>query len=294
MLNNEFFGKLTTKIADFNAKNGFKMQNQTKGDDGITLSTDDDNNEYVEFRGDKGVYRLLHLDNSKILCVDCAADAQSEFANIAKLYFDPENADEQSIKSTANEILDEIKTVFFKNEKKELSQVKLPRSISKSAVKNGFVSYDAVDFAVKFVDQYSELKDNAKEIQQKYGELLPETFFIEYGTPYVISTLKSGDDAKIKKLFKLLNDVYDNGTNAAQDIIAVTILGQIDESCMNVAKEHMNDYMKAPVLEVHRILSKKSSLTKKLENPPPYKPKKEKKSFMSGLAQQGGLDSQNR
>jgi hypothetical protein len=59
----------------------------------------------------------------------------------------------------------------------------------------------------------------------QYGEFLPETFFMECGNARVMQVIRSGSEAERKKLFKMLGEVFEDGTNEVQDIIAVTILG---------------------------------------------------------------------
>ena len=55
------------------------------------------------------------------------------------------------------------------------------------------------------------------------------------------------------------------------------------EECVN---EYMSEYMSGPVREINKITGKKNRYTKKLSNPPAYKPKKKKQSkFQSALAQ---------
>ena len=76
----------------------------------------------------------------------------------------------------------------------------------------------------------------------------------------------------------MLNEVYEDGTNEVQDIIAVTILGEMknDKAMMAVADEYMSDYMAGAVHEVNKLTARKNRFTRKLANPPAYKPKKKK------------------
>ena len=118
---------------------------------------------------------------------------------------------------------------------------------------------------------------------------MPEEFFINYGTPKVLDVIKNGSDAERKKLFKMLNEVFEDGINDVQDVIAVTILGEMknDKEMMAVADKYMTEYMAGAVHEVNKLTAKKNRFTKKLKNPPAYKPKK-KKSF-SMTNQLGGM-----
>ena len=164
----------------------------------------------------------------------------------------------------------------------------MPKGISRGKAKSGLISYDVDSLANRFGVLFPDLKDAIKQNIVDYGDFLPETFFAEIGTPRVLDIIKNGTEAEQKKLFKMLNDVYEDGTNEVQDIIGVSILGEMknDKAMMAVADKYMTEYMAGPVHEINKITAKKNKYTKKLANPPAYKPKKQKKSrFQSALAQ---------
>lgn len=290
----QVFETISKRLESFNEIIHFEPQRESgvKSTEISVFSEDD--LQYIRFSGAHGSYKINLNKETNILTLDCSAEStdQAEYKEMLKCLFDWNHAEERAIKSLVNELVEEL-TPLYKEQKKELSGVKLPKGVSKSAVKNGMVSYTEMDLTTRFVDQYSELKDAAKELVLKYDELLPETFFVEYGTPMVINMLRSKDETQLKKLFKLLNDVFENGTNAAQDVIAVTILGEMhnDPAMIETADIYMCDYMAGPVHEVNKLISK-NSLQKKLKNPPPYKPKKKKKGVMSTLMTGGGQPPQ--
>jgi hypothetical protein len=161
--------------------------------------------------------------------------------------------------------------------------------VSRTKAKNGVISYDTDSLANRFGVLYPEMKTPIKQNIAKYGEFLPETFFIEHGTPKVLDVIKNGTSAEQKKLFKMLGEIYEDGTNEVQDIIGVTILGEMknDPDMMAVADKYMTEYMAGPVHEINKITAKNGRWTKKLKNPPAYKPKKSKKfSVANALNQQ--------
>lgn len=284
-----FFETLDKRLEPFNTDIHFSAVKENGVKAGEISVFKDGDLEYVRYSGNGGSYKVVLHPTGNILTLECSGDSsdQAEYKEILKSLFNPSDIEERDIKSLVNELTEEL-APLYKETKKDLSAVKLPKSASKSAVKNGIVSYTETDLATRFADQYG-LKDEAKGIVMEYGELLPETFFMEYGTPLVMETLRSKDDAKLKKMFKLLNDVYENGTNSVQDIIAVTILGEMknDPQLMETADKYMCEYMSEPVHQVNKIIGK-SSLQKKLKNPPPYKPKKKKKPSMMSSLMQGG------
>ena len=100
--------------------------------------------------------------------------------------------------------------------------------------------------------------------------------------------MRSGRETDIKKLFKALGEIYEDGTNEVQDIIGVTILGEMknDPQLMEIADRYMTEYMAGPVHEINKLTAKNNRWTKKLKNPPPYKPKKQNNMLQNALNQQ--------
>lgn len=248
-------------------------------------------NDSLVFSGEKGVYRLVFDSSNSIMSFECAYDTEAqepEFNTLSRSLFDPVSYNEKDAKSLSNEIRDELTSLFMARKKVNLDKVKMPKAVSRTKAKNGIISYDTDSLANRFGTLYPDMKDAVKENIAKYGEFLPETFFTEIGTERVMDVIANGGEAEVKKLFKMLNEVYEDGTNEVQDIIGVTILGEMknDPKLMEVADKYMSEYMSGPVHEINKITSKKNKLTKLLKNPPPYKPKKKKTNVMSSLMQQ--------
>lgn len=235
----------------------------------------------VTFKGNKGIFRVSYNEKTSIALLEKVvntASGNSEFKTVSKSLFELSTADERDCRSISNEFADEIKALYPKDKSKDISKVKMPKSVSRGRAKSGVISYDVDSLANRFGSLFPECKDDIKRNILEYGEFLPETFFMKIGTPKVLDVIKNGTDADHKKLFKMLNDVYEDGTNEVQDIIGVTILGAMKNApdLMKVADEYMSDYMAGPVHEINKITAKKHGLSKKLLNPPAYKPKKKK------------------
>lgn len=246
----------------------------------------------ITFSGEKGMYRVVYDQLNNIMAFECAYDNSdnAEFNTISRSLFDTKTYNERDAKSLANEINDEINSMFKSRKKVNLDKVKMPKAVSRTKAKNGVISYDTDSLANRFGTLYPEMKDSIKQNIVDYGEFLPETFFTEIGSSKVIDVIANGSETDQKKLFRMLNEVYEDGTNEVQDIIGVTILGEMknDPKLMAVADKYMSDYMSGPVHEINKITAKNGSLVKKLKNPPPYKPKKKKNNFM-----QNALQAQN-
>lgn len=258
----------------------------------LKFKTRDRADDEISFVGEKGIYRVKYDEQSKIMAFECTYDLESsepEFNTISRSLFDTETYNERDIKSLSNEIGDELSSLFKTKKQVNLDKVKMPKAVSRTKAKNGIISYDTDSLANRFGTLYPEFKDEIKKNLVKYGEFLPETFFAEFGTAKVLDVIENGSTDERKKLFKMLNEVYEDGTNEVQDIIGVTILGEMknDPKLMAVADEYMIEYMAGPVHEINKITAKKGGLSKKLKNPPPYKPKKNKINPMqSALTQQ--------
>lgn len=252
------------------------------------LKKEEDN---LAFKGNNGIYRLSYDAEAQILSLECASEDngdETKFETVSKSLFEASAADERTCRSAANEIADEVRTLFASRKKVDIDKIKMPKGVSRGQAKSGMVSYDVDSLANRFGVMFPDLKDDIKRNIMEYGSFLPETFFAETGTPRVLEIIKNGSSTEQKKLFKMLNEVYEDGTNEVQDIIGVSILGEMknDPKMMAVADEYMTEYMAGPVHEINKITGKNNRWTRKLKNPPAYKPKKQKKSrFQSMLSE---------
>ncbi len=165
----------------------------------------------------------------------------------------------------------------------------MPAPVSKAQAKSGSVSYDPNTLANRFTAIYPQLREEYKSNCEKYGQFLPEDFFKNYGAPLVVEVIKKNNPTEMKRLFKLFNEIYDDGTNDTQSLITVTILGSLENNMELLANctDYMNDDLTVAVINVNKFLwsNNGKGARMKLENPPKYKPKKQKQSIMSKLGQ---------
>ena len=275
---NEAFKIIEKNLETINGELGFKKSETTD------IS--------VTFTGEKGSYRLVHDAESGVLSFECAYAGEGEevqFNTISRTLFDLAVVEERDAKSTSNEVRDELERMFNARKPVDLDKIKMPKAVSRTKAKNGSVSYDTDSLANRFGVLYPEFKDEIKLNIATYGEFLPETFFTEHGNAKVLDVIQNGTAAEQKKLFKMLGEVFEDGTNEVQDIIAVTILGEMknDPAMMEVADKYMTEYMSGPVHEVNKLTGKKNRYTRKLANPPAYKPKKNKSFSLANALGQG-------
>lgn len=241
--------------------------------------TEENETAFAEFKKGDLTLRLLSHDN----LLDVMEKVEDgEFAKTESNLLDLDSFEERDIKSLCNEINDTVATSHGKKAKQVAK--KAPQTISKSAAKNG-TAYDANTLASRIVTLYPELKDAYKENFQKYDEFLGEDFFVNHGNACVMNTIRSNDAQQLKKLFKILSEIYENGSNDVQDLVVVTILGQIDndkellEKCRQYITD--DDFYETLVAVNAYLASPAGKKAKELmKNPPAYKPPKKKNGGM--------------
>ena len=203
-----------------------------------------------------------------------------------------ETADAKDIKYVVNEFADTLEAKYGQKKaiQKKAQTNKVPQTVSKAQVKNGSF-YDPNTLASKLCLVFPELRESYKAMLSEYNEFYAEEFFQKYGTAKVIAAIKENNPATMKKLFQVLNEIYEDGTNETQSVIAVTILGELNNDQILLARcvDYMSETMAPPVIEVNKYLAgvRGKKARKQLLNPPAYKPKKKKKqsAFMRAMSE---------
>lgn len=267
-------------------------ENTEKG--AVPLFTEEER-QYLEFKSEKGKIRIVYANSLiSLLYTDVIAEEADtlDLKLASQSLFDLDSIDEKDIKSVCNEFNDEIGE-YFGTKKKAKPHGKANIPVSKAQAKSGAMQYDANTLASRLTAPYPELKEPYKANLEKYGEFFGEEFFVEY-TPVIIETIRKNDKQQMKKLFNILNDIYENGSGDVQGLVAVTILGEMnnDPTLIANANEYMCEELGKPVLYINKYFATAAGQRKKkqLQNPPPYKPKKEKKPgfFSQIMAASGG------
>ena len=234
---------------------------------------------YVDFTKDDITIRLLSHDN----LLDVTEKAgEGDFVKVESNLCDLETFEDRDIKSLSNEICETVGSSYGKKARQAVK--KAPQTISKTAAKNG-TEYDANTLASRITALYPEVKDAYKENFQTYDEFLGEDFFVNHANKYIMETIRSNDTQTMKKLFKILSDIYENGSNDVQDLVVVTILGEIDneQKLLDKCREYIeDDDFYDTLVAVNKYLASPSGKKAKelMKNPPAYKPPKKKSGGM--------------
>ncbi len=246
----------------------------------------------TRYQSEKGVVAIALNDNIISLMggedLENVTDTPTKLA--ASLF--EETADNKDIKYIVNEFSDTLDAKYGQKKaiQKKAQNNKGPQTVSKAQVKNGSF-YDPNTLASKLCLVFPELREAYKATLAEYGEFYAEDFFQNHGTARVIAAINENNPATMKKLFQVLNEIYEDGTNETQSVIAVTILGELNNDQILLARcvDYMSTTMAPPVIEVNKYLASMGGkkAKKKLLNPPAYKPKKKKKqsAFMRAMSE---------
>ena len=286
---NENFRSILDGIGQELTNLGFSAYKNENGE----FITEADEKITARYTGEKGVIAVSYEDGKVILYAGEDTEAPEETPKKLSASLLGEEADSRDIKYVVNELNDTLHGKYAKKTAapKKAVQQKASQTVSKAAVKHGSF-YDPNTLASKLCLVFPELRPYYKDNLAAYGEFLAEKFFDDYGTAKVIDAIKANDPQTMKKLFQVLNEIYEDGTSEVQDVIAVTVLGKLNNDQILLARcvDYMSTTMAPPVIEVNKLLAKSKKARALLENPPAYKPKKEKKPgmFAQAMAQSGG------
>lgn len=287
---NENFRSVLDGIGEELSKLGFNAYKDENGE----FITETDGALTARYTGEKGVLALSFAEGKVTLFSGEDVEAPTETPKKLTVSLLSEDSDSKDVKYVINELNDTLESKYAKKAvaAKKPSQQKAAQTVSKAAIKHGSF-YDPNTLASKLCLVFPELRPLYKENLASYGEFLAEDFFTKYGTAKVIEAIKENNPQTMKKLFQVLNEIYEDGTSEVQDVIAVTVLGSLNNDQILLARcvDYMSETMAPPVIQVNKYLASSKKARKLLENPPAYKPKKEKKPglFAQAMSQSGGM-----
>lgn len=257
-------------------------QGTKKGEAPITT---DGNKSIITFSSDTGAVKIELFEGK--LTLFCANEKSSkategDYTQVSVSLFEIEDNtfEIKDVKSVANEINDSVLKFF--GYAKGSAVGKQAKTAVKKGGKNSTVTYEPENLAVRIANIYPELKEQLDNNIQKYELFLAEEFFNEHANKLIIESMKTGNEARIKKLFNIFNIFYEDGPKDTQSLIAVTILGinlKDDKETYDRVEGYMEKDLKSAVSHVIKYLStfKGKKATKSLENPKPYVSKRIKK-----------------
>ena len=285
---------LSDGVRDAAKRAGFALWYPQDADKKSLPLVEERDTKFVTYAGDNGTLRIEFGGNSVGLYYsETAADVakKGDFTRLSLSLLEPEQADERDVRYIAEEFSETLDGKFAGGKKPQTNK-RVPNAVSKAAVRNG-AFYDLPSLGNRFTAIYPELREAFKENVDTYGEFLAEDFFLNHGNRVVHDIIRENNPQKMRKLFNLLNEMYENGVNDVQSLIVVTILAErADEQMIANCVDYMSDELCVNVIRVNKRLASSAGKTARLrlENPPRYKPKKERKnSLLSSLMGGGGM-----
>lgn len=285
---NDIYKNMSETVADC----GFAPVIPAETEKGSMPAVENSGRITIEYKGENKAIKVEYFNN-KITLFGAKKEGEilpSDYVSLSVALLEAETANDKDARYVANEFSETLVEHYGTKAQKPVKN-KLPQPVSKAAAKSGMVTYDANTLANRFTAIYPELREEYKANCEKYGVFLPEDFFVKHGNAVVHETIRENNPTKMKKLFNLLNDIYEDGNNDVQSIIAVTILGSMEnnQEMLAACVDYMSDDMTSVVINVNKFLASKNGkgAKMKLENPPKYKPKKKKKK--SGILSSLGM-----
>ena len=291
----DVFQLLADGMRDATDRAGFALWYPQDADRKALPLTQERDATILTYSGENGTLRVEFGGNSVgLYYTETAADTakKGDFTRLSLSLLETEAADARDVRYIAGEFSETLDAKFAGG-KKPQSGKKAPASVSKAAVRSG-AFYDMPSLGNRFTAIYPETRTAFKDNVDTYGEFLAEDFFQNHGNAVVHGIIRENNPQKMRKLFNLLNEMYENGVNDVQSLIVVTILAeQMDEAMLANCVDYMSDELCVNVIRVQKRLhsSGGKSARMRLENPPPYKPKKIKKPGMLSTLLGGGNGS---
>ena len=288
---NEALSQVYRVLNDFCQKNDLSFRYDKATMASKELPVEQSENLYRMYIDGKAASIVIEYDNNsnkiRLLGASEAGIKPEECKQLSLWLLEPNVHNEKDVKSIANDFLDTMEQNFSGAKVKDISKVKIPGSVSKNQAKSGAASYDAQTLCNRFVMQYPEYKDDLKQNLLDYDELLAADFAEKFIAPKMLEVLNGGNEKEQKKFFSMLNDVYEDGLNEVQDLIAVVIMSRMENrpEYLEIADKYMSDYMKPTIHHINKLMASSAGVKyrQKMKNPPIYKPKKERRSLMTKL-----------
>ncbi len=173
---------------------------------------------------------------------------------LALWLFDPDTNDLTDAKSIANDFEDTVNDLF--TSKKAMSRLEEAKSRDRHTLE-GMIR--------RFMETCPQFQDQYDAHQEKYGEILPDTFIQEIIFPYLLDLLQNKKNAFIKRVFEILNEGYTMGNVDQKSAITYTLFGMLMDypEQEELAIKYMDENLKRGWMAMRRLLEKDRQKGKK-------------------------------
>ncbi len=175
------------------------------------------------FKNDNMVFRIVHNEEKKMLCLDIAevkeGSEELDFQNASSWLFE----EEENLRDAESAGLDFLDTLKGKLGIRGVrtgksGEVVLPRNNSSSDV-----NIDSL--TAKILAVFPQLKDVYKEEVSKYGAFLYLDFYKNFVTPKFGELIDQNNKKTLKKVVSMLEEMFCEGDRTVSNVVVGIILG---------------------------------------------------------------------
>ena len=177
------------------------------------------------------IYEIQKNENKKVIILKEIFEDSEKM--LSSWMFDEENISNKDLKMITEDFMSIINSTNKNNSK----QLKKKNSQNRENSPGLF-------FANRMVNIFPEIKEKIQIEKETYSEFRSTVFIKEILIPKMNNLLNNsnGKNAEIKKLSKLLSDLYSSGTLDTKSIITMGVLNNLENS--EILKSYLSDELK--------------------------------------------------
>lgn len=210
------------------------------------------------FEGKSIAYQVSYnYESKKYTLSSCPiVDSQPDlnWNKLSTWLFDPESNNMQDAQDIVNDFISTLKIIKTSKVNKS----------AKNKSKTDESNVNPLFFMNRLVNVFPELKSEITFEKEHYESFRGVTFTKEKVLPLINSLIESNDLIKIKKLCKILSDMYSSGDLDVRGIITYVILNFIDNNKkITMIEEYLSPELKKSFQNTRKIKGKKIKPEKK-------------------------------
>lgn len=218
--------------------------------------TDSSDEKKAIFEGKSIAYQVSYnRKNKKYTLSSCSiVDSQPDldWNKLSTWLFDPESNNIQDAQDIANDFISTLKIT------------KPSKKASKNKSKTDESNVNPLFLMNRLVNVFPELKSEINFEKEHYESFRGVTFTKEKVLPLITNLIESNDSSKLKKLCKILSDMYSSGDLDVRGIITYVILISIDNNeKFTTIEEYLSPELKKAFQNTRKIKGKKIKPEKK-------------------------------
>lgn len=226
-------------------------------------TTDRDTENFCCFDNQKEFYEIIKKDQKILLKKYNNIENKQDFKILSSWLFEEDKITQKDINTISTDFIESVNN----------SEVKNKSNFKKSAKKNNDErNVSGLFFANRMATIFPEIKSEIQEEKEFYTSFRTVNFTRKIILPKINEQIEQKNTSILKKLGKVFNDLYENGSLDVRSVITMVILNNIN---MDVFREYISDDLKKASsyaikyknkkVKPEKIKTKKSFFAKALE-----------------------------